>query len=219
MPVRVTAAGPNSVTPGSGCRAGRGRRAGTASRQHRLPLQPDLDLLGRHPALPRRAASPKWRPADWSPLCVPLNVFGTNVASQAAINYVAPGITNPGIADQVTFVMQQSVFSASAQGVLPWGLPAGKVAVAFGGEYRLEQQTRYPRSAADRRNSGMGRRQFRPVLRCQYNVKEGFLEVNAPILKDNFVQSLDFNAAGRFTSYSTSGARPDLETRSDQPGQ
>jgi outer membrane receptor protein involved in Fe transport len=28
---------------------------------------------------------------------------------------------------------------------------------------------------------------------------------NAPILKDNFVQSLDFNAAGRFTDYSTSG--------------
>ena len=34
---------------------------------------------------------------------------------------------------------------------------------------------------------------------------EGFLEVEAPILKDNIVQSLDFNAAGRLTSYSTSG--------------
>jgi len=37
------------------------------------------------------------------------------------------------------------------------------------------------------------------------NVKEGFLEVNVPILKDTFVQSLDFNAAGRITDYSTSG--------------
>ena len=38
-----------------------------------------------------------------------------------------------------------------------------------------------------------------------YNVMEGFAEVDAPILKNNIVQSLDFSAAGRMTSYSTSG--------------
>jgi len=36
-------------------------------------------------------------------------------------------------------------------------------------------------------------------------VRARFLEDDAPLLKDNFVQSLDFNAAGRFTDYSTSG--------------
>jgi iron complex outermembrane recepter protein len=41
--------------------------------------------------------------------------------------------------------------------------------------------------------------------RGQYHVEEGFLEVNAPIVRDTIVQSLDFNAAGRITSYSTSG--------------
>ena len=34
---------------------------------------------------------------------------------------------------------------------------------------------------------------------------EGFAEVDVPILKDNIVQNLDFDAAGRITSYSTSG--------------
>jgi outer membrane receptor protein involved in Fe transport len=38
-----------------------------------------------------------------------------------------------------------------------------------------------------------------------YSVAEGFGEITVPILKDNFVQSLDFNTAGRITSYSTSG--------------
>jgi len=39
----------------------------------------------------------------------------------------------------------------------------------------------------------------------EYNVEEGFAEVDAPILKNNFVESLDLQVAGRITSYSTSG--------------
>src|SRR6185312_15612470 len=35
--------------------------------------------------------------------------------------------------------------------------------------------------------------------------EEGFLELDVPILKDSFVDDLNFNAAGRITSYSTSG--------------
>ena len=39
----------------------------------------------------------------------------------------------------------------------------------------------------------------------KYNVKEAFLEVNLPVLKNLLVQTLDVDLAGRFTSYSTSG--------------
>jgi iron complex outermembrane receptor protein len=39
----------------------------------------------------------------------------------------------------------------------------------------------------------------------EYNVQEGFLEVDGPILKNNVVDSLDFQLGGRITSYSTSG--------------
>ena len=34
---------------------------------------------------------------------------------------------------------------------------------------------------------------------------EGFVEIDAPIIKNGFVNSLDFTGAGRMTSYSTSG--------------
>ena len=36
-------------------------------------------------------------------------------------------------------------------------------------------------------------------------MEEGFVEVDVPLLKDNLVQSLEFNSAGRITGYSTSG--------------
>ena len=44
------------------------------------------------------------------------------------------------VADQALYRMSQSVFSVSTSGTLPWGLPAGKIAVALGFEDRLEQQ-------------------------------------------------------------------------------
>ena len=39
----------------------------------------------------------------------------------------------------------------------------------------------------------------------EYNVQEGFLELDVPVLKNDFVEDLNLNAAGRITSYSTSG--------------
>jgi outer membrane receptor protein involved in Fe transport len=201
--VRVTAAGSNSVTPAAA--AALVAAGAPVPQVGSIACRSSLTATSWGvipPATP--GGQPKMSAGGLSPLCVPLDVFGTNVASQEAINYVAPGFTNPGIANQVSFVMQETVFSGSAQGVLPWGLPAGRVAVAFGGEYRLEQQTdiRDPLQIGAIPAWGGGNfAQFSGA----YNVKEGFLEVNAPLLKDDIVQSLDFNAAGRYTSYSTSG--------------
>jgi outer membrane receptor protein involved in Fe transport len=136
--------------------------------------------------------------------CQPLNIIGTGVASDAAQFYLNPGRDpNSGILDQETIVLNQSVFAASIQGVLPFGLPAGPVAAAFGAEYRHEQGgviAADPRGATGQWAAG----NFVPY-RGQYHVEEGFLELDAPILKDNFVQSLNVSAAGRLTGYSTSG--------------
>lgn len=201
-PVRVTATGPNSVTPA----------AAVALAAAGAPV-PQVGSIACRSSLTATswgvipgavAGAVAIAPGGLVPTCVPLNVMGTNVMSPAAQNYIAPGITNHGIADQATFIMQQSVFSASAQGVLPWGLPAGNIAVALGGEYRLEQQRNIRDPLQIGTIPGWGGGNFAQYS-GQYNVKEGFLEVNAPLLKDNFVQSLDFNAAGRFTDYSTSG--------------
>jgi len=201
-PVRVTASGSNAVTPA----------AAAALTAAGAPV-PQVGSIACRSSLTATSwgvipgsvpGSVAIAPGGLAPPCVPLNVMGSNVLSQAALNYIAPGITNHGIADQATFIMQQSVFSASAQGVLPWGLAAGDIAVAFGGEYRLEQQRNIRDPLQIGTIPGWGGGNFAQYA-GQYNVKEGFLEINAPILKDNFVESLDFNAAGRFTDYSTSG--------------
>ena len=134
--------------------------------------------------------------------CAPLDVFGTGVASPAAINYITGPARNGG--NWALSVLNEDVISGSAQGVLPadWGLPAGRIAVAFGGEYRKEAA----RVTADANAQAVGWSVGNfAAFTGQYNVMEGFAEVTAPILKDSFVQSLDFNAAGRITSYSTSG--------------
>src|SRR5882724_11112690 len=201
--VRVTAAGANSVTPAAA--AALVAAGAPVPQVGSIACRSSLTSTSWGvipPATP--GGQPKMSAGGLYPLCVPLNVLGTNVGSQAGINYVSPGRTNAGIADQVSFIMQQTVFSGSAQGVLPWGLPAGKVAVALGGEYRLEQQTDIRDPLQIGAIPGWGGGNFAQFSGA-YHVEEGFVEVNVPLLRNNFVQSLDFNAAGRITSYSTSG--------------
>ncbi len=133
--------------------------------------------------------------------CAPLNILGNGVASQEAINYIQSSARGGG--DQQWSIFTEQVASAQAQGTLPIGLPAGKVAIAFGGTYRNEN----------------GDAISTPLSAChctfpygnfsnfsgRYYVKEFFTEVNAPILKDMGVQSLNLDAAARATDYSTSG--------------
>ena len=136
--------------------------------------------------------------------CVPLNIFGNNTASDGAILYVNPGKDpSSGILNTELVLLNQDVFSATMQGTLPWELPAGKVAVAFGGEYRHEQASQSQIQAINL-TSPYAAGNFRPYS-GQYSVEEGFLEIDAPILKNNIVQDLSLNAAGRITNYSTSG--------------
>ena len=137
--------------------------------------------------------------------CQPLDIFGQGVASVAALNYVSPGRTgNQAVMDQSHYNLEQDVAAASMQGTLPWGLDAGNIAVAFGAEYRQEQQRNFDDPLHAGALAGWGSGNY-TAWAGQYNVQEGFVEVDAPILKNNFVQSLDLQSAGRLTSYSTSG--------------
>ncbi|MES2256751.1 MAG: TonB-dependent receptor [Pseudomonadota bacterium] len=134
--------------------------------------------------------------------CQPLNVFGIGNASQAAINYITGPARNGG--NWAQSVLNEDVFAASMQGQLPeeWSLGAGPIAVSFGGEYRQEGA----RVTADANALAVGWSVGNfSAFSGHYSVAEGFGEVNVPLLKDNIVQSLDFNTAGRITSYSTSG--------------
>jgi len=130
--------------------------------------------------------------------CAPLNIFGYGNASQAAIDYVN---VKPGQNWTKQKLIQQ-VFAASVQGVLPFGLPAGDIAVAFGAEHRMEKASNITDQGAINRIYAQGN--FAP-FQGRYTVKEAFLELDIPLLKDSVIKSLNLNAAGRITDYSTSG--------------
>ena len=66
------------------------------------------------------------------PGCIPLDPFGIGNASHQAIAYVTD---NKDFEDQG---LEQDVLEGSMQGTLPWQLPAGPVAIAFGAGYRKE---------------------------------------------------------------------------------
>jgi len=129
--------------------------------------------------------------------CLPLDIMGTGVENPLSINYVS----DPN--DFYHLNMEQDSAGASMQGVLPWDLiGAGAPSTAFGVEYRKEAAV----STADPYGAvgGLGGGNFVP-MRGEFNVIEGFAELDIPIIKNGIVQSLDGNMAGRMTSYSTSG--------------
>jgi outer membrane receptor protein involved in Fe transport len=130
--------------------------------------------------------------------CVPLDVFGIGVASSTAQNYISGTIK-----DFEDMILNQDVVEGSMQGTLPWQLPAGKIAVAFGASYRREAAN--VNATAVGTAAGYSGANYSNFPSAGYSVVEGFAEVDAPILKDNIVNSLDFSMAGRMTSYSTSG--------------
>ena len=132
--------------------------------------------------------------------CQPLDLFGVGVASPQAIAYIN-GPARAGHDTQLA-ILTQDVASASMQGVLPWSLGAGQISLAFGGEYRKEGGRVTVDPLAQARLFSVGN--FSGFY-GQYDVEEGFVEVDVPLLKDNLVQSLEFNSAGRITDYSTSG--------------
>jgi outer membrane receptor protein involved in Fe transport len=154
--------------------------------------------------------------------CVPLNIFGFGNASPSAKDYIT------GTAVQDVHVRQQ-VAEFSVHGNL-FDLPGGPLGVAAGVGYRREKfsQRVDPRSTEIRSghvtlSNGQDYtiRGFPPGLintlggyertnpqptGGNYDVREAFAEVNAPLLTDvAWARSLTVNGAIRYTDYSTSG--------------
>lgn len=128
--------------------------------------------------------------------CAPFNPFGAGAPSQESLSYVF----GTSVFDTRT---TQHVVDLSVSGNL-FDLPAGPVAVAFGGEYRTIKAD----TVSDLISQAGG---FRLVnqqnFTGQYNVKEAFGEVQIPIFRDSALgKSLDANVAARITDYSTSGS-------------
>ena len=126
--------------------------------------------------------------------CVPLNIFGTGLASRAALDYLAIRATNITTSELTNAV-------ASVSGTLfNLGLGADDVGFALGGEYRKMNSAFIPDTFLA---SGdvLGFNAGLPT-KGGYDVKEIFGEVRVPIIEEGFVHALEVNGAFRYSDYS-----------------
>ena len=129
--------------------------------------------------------------------CVPYNIFGTGMVSDAARNYVL-GTTFGRTR------LTENVFAANLRGD-PFSTWAGPVSIATGIEHRRE--------AVSGSNDPLTTATVRPYFAGNffasfgaYDVTEGYFEAVVPLAKNlAFAKSLDLNGAVRATDYSTSG--------------
>ena len=152
--------------------------------------------------------------------CQPLNIIGGTPATTAALNYIEPGA---GPYQHTRQTQDAGSFSVSGE---PLNLWAGPLSVAFGGEYRRE----YYKVTGDPYSNGNGNGAASgpeaalypvdPLLGVggnnwyagnyrsgggKYDVYEGFLELNLPIVDSEALGKANLNVGGRGTHYSTSG--------------
>lgn len=127
--------------------------------------------------------------------CVPINVFGFNSISPAALKYV----TAPGLLGTFT---TQKLGGINVSGEV-YDLPAGPLGVAVGAEYRDE----FARSEFDPlQQAGLNAGNAIPRTEGTFDVTELYLETNVPVLADRpGFDSLNVRGAVRFADYSTVG--------------
>lgn len=151
--------------------------------------------------------------------CVPINIFGfntvTTAASQFLQKYTGPTrtvslldgntvqlVSGTNVAFDYLAKVNQDVVSGSINGDL-FSLWGGPVAISFGGEYRREKSTEVfdPFTQA-----GLSAGNQITNTQGSFNVKEGFVEVIAPIVEDRpGLQYLGLEGAARYADYSTVG--------------
>ncbi len=137
--------------------------------------------------------------AQASPGCQPYNPFG--VPSAASVNYINND-PNPGGVDGSKANIRQYMFNADLRGS-PLMLPAGPLDVAVGANYRHNS---YAQLGSPPAELGLYQTRNPPTFFIDQSVWETFGEVGIPVVKDlPFAQSVDLNAAARYTDYSITG--------------
>ncbi len=122
--------------------------------------------------------------------CAPMNLFGVNNLSDAAIDYVYRPIYED-------FTFRQHAASANVRGSLFEDRSAGPVGVAAGVDFRKESGDVGHRDIPQYADYGLT---FGLDYAGKIQVLEGFGELNLPVFKDSmFGDSLEMNVAGRYT--------------------
>lgn len=127
--------------------------------------------------------------------CVPVNIYGFNSISPAAVRYIAAEQT---LQTKIT----QQVLQANLTGSL-FELPAGPLGVALGAEYRKETSNEDNDALT---NAGLNAGNALPDTSGEFDVKEAYAEIAVPLLADTpGFYALNLRAAGRVSNYSTVG--------------
>jgi outer membrane receptor protein involved in Fe transport len=128
--------------------------------------------------------------------CVPLNLFGEGSPSREARQYVL------GVSSQ-RIDYEQRILAANLRGTVA-SLPEGPVSLAAGTEYRYQSYEAVGDALSATNAFWLGNYKS---SRGDYNVREAYLEVAAPVLgKTPLSEHLEINAAVRHTDYSRSGS-------------
>ncbi|SMC39158.1 TonB-dependent receptor [Novosphingobium sp. B1] len=131
--------------------------------------------------------------------CLPLNLLGDGVRSQAALDWVNADILNRAR-------IRQHVVSGAISGDFGqfFELPGGPVGFAIGGEYRKETSNFVPDQLLQQ--GALADFSLQLPEQGEFNVKEAFAELQVPLLRDMpLAHELSFGAAIRLSDYSTVG--------------
>ena len=131
--------------------------------------------------------------------CVPLNTFGEGSVTQEMIDYIT-------FTTNESFNMDQEIWSFSLSTGSLFELPAGPVGFAAGFEYREEFAADNPDSQVATLGDAVTGTPRQPTS-GEYDVTEGYLEAVVPLVANApFMESLELEAAVRFSDYSVFGS-------------
>lgn len=131
--------------------------------------------------------------------CVPLNLFGENARSQAALDYITQDTT-------VVATLDQEVFSVNLGSTLFDLYGAGAIGFNVGYERRTEKGEFLPDEFTEQ---GLGRSVAIPSVSGEYTIDEVFGEVLIPLISpanDFFIHSAELNGAVRFVENTINGS-------------
>ncbi|MBS3797894.1 TonB-dependent receptor [Pseudoalteromonas sp. BDTF-M6] len=131
--------------------------------------------------------------------CSPYNPFGYNQASQEAKDWVSADVTR---VDKITQEVIGGYVSFDTAELFE--LQGGPIAIATGFEYREETSET---TTDEFSKAGFLTTAATPDSYGEYDVTEGFIEVNLPLLADlSFAKELSLDAAYRHADYSHTGS-------------
>lgn len=129
------------------------------------------------------------------PACVPVNLFGEGAPSQAALDY----FLYTSFRDQNATLFDATAYVSGNTGSF-FELPGGPISFVLGGEYR--EQTAFAAYDEPTRNGETFLNSILDFDPPKLKVKEGFGEINLPIVNDvPFINELSISGAARYSDY------------------